>query len=29
MSQDREALQREAEHAGLTQFSEKHWAQFA
>ena len=29
MSQDRDTLQREAEHAGLTQFSEKHWAQFA
>lgn len=29
MSEDRDTLQREAEHAGLTQFSEKHWAQFA
>ena len=29
MSQDRDALQREAEQAGLTKFSEKHWAQFA
>ena len=29
MSQDRDVLQREAEQAGLTHFSEKHWAQFA
>ena len=29
MSQDRDALQREAEQAGLTKFPEKHWAQFA
>ena len=29
MSEDREVLQQEAEQAGLRQFSEKHWAQFA
>ena len=29
MSEDRDAFQREAEQAGLTQFSETHWAQFA
>ena len=29
MSEDRDTLQQEAEQAGLRQFSQKHWAQFA
>lgn len=29
MNQDRDALEWEAEQAGLRHFSEKHWAQFA
>lgn len=29
MSEDHDALQWEAEQAGLRQFSENHWAQFA
>ena len=29
MTEDRDTLRQEAEQAGLRQFSEKHWAQFA